>query len=156
MARKKKYHGYEPAKILIEVGRIISSSLDMEEVSELVLTESIAALDADHAALFLIDSGNDRLMLSKAKGFSVDEMDNIKLLGAWEVVNEILLKSKRSIIVNDIRKSPIFRTRSLPFSDERLPIVSFLAVPLIKDKKLDDRQIIDLYVNHEKIIKKIS
>jgi len=134
--KRNKYHGYEPAKILIEVSRIVSSSLDLDEVAHLILKESTEALRADHAALFLNDPKTDHLTLTKAEGFSADESDNIKLLGAWEVINKELLRLKRSLIVNDIRKNIIFKKSRLPFVDEQLPIVSFLAVPLLKDKDI--------------------
>ncbi len=73
----KKYKKYEAARILLDVSRVVSSSLDLDKVSELVLKESINALGADHASLFLIDENARHLVLAKAKGFSEDEIDNI-------------------------------------------------------------------------------
>jgi len=43
------------------------------------------------------------------------------------------VKRKRPLVVNNVRKDPIFRNKVLPFSRERLPIHSFLAVPLRKE-----------------------
>ena len=74
---------------------------------------------------------NPQLHLSSA-----DELDNIKLLGKWAVVNDEVVKKKKSLLVNDIRDNILFSRKSLPFSHKKLPIYSFLAVPLEKDKKI--------------------
>jgi HD-GYP domain-containing protein (c-di-GMP phosphodiesterase class II) len=129
----RRYKGYEIGNILSDVSRILSSSLDFDKVSELVLKESMTALGADHVSLFLIDENSKYLILTKAKGFSRDEIDNLKLLGSWEVINNQLVKRKKPLIVNDVHNHPIFKNKSLPFFKERLPIKSFLAVPLKKD-----------------------
>lgn len=123
-------------KILSDVGRAISSSLDLEEVVVMVLRESMKALRADNASLFLMDESLGHLVLVKARGFSADEIGNIKLLGSWEVINKELVVKKRSIIANDVHHNRIFKSQHLPFSNEKLPIRSFLAVPLVKDKAI--------------------
>ncbi|MFA6079491.1 MAG: HD domain-containing phosphohydrolase [Candidatus Omnitrophota bacterium] len=133
---KRKHSIYNEGKILVNVSRIVSSSLDMDKVAEAVLDESMTALGADHASLFLMDSLDSRLVLTKAKGFSGDEVGNIKILGSWEVINDQLVRKKKALIVNDVHTNPIFRRKSLPFFHEKLPIYSFLAVPLKKDKLL--------------------
>jgi len=127
---------YEAAKILLEVSRIVSSSLSLNTVSDLVLKESIKALRADHASLFLIDESMKHLILEKARGFSHDEIDNIKLLGSWEVINNQLIDKKKPLVVNNVRQNPLFRSKSLPFSAEKLPVSSFLAVPLVKEARI--------------------
>ncbi len=132
----KKYKKYEAARILLDVSRVVSSSLDLDKVSELVLKESLNALGADHASLFLIDETARHLVLAKAKGFSEDEIDNIKLLGSWEVINDHLVRRKRPLLINDVHKDLIFKKKKLPFSQEKLPLKSFLAVPLDKDGRI--------------------
>ncbi|MFA4980963.1 MAG: HD domain-containing phosphohydrolase [Candidatus Omnitrophota bacterium] len=127
------YKRYESMKILLDVSRIVGSSLDMDKVSDLVLKESIKALGADHASLFLADESRAHLMLARAEGFSADEIDNIKLMGSWEVINGQLVRKKKSLIVNDVRRSSIFKDKMLPFMREKIPVQSFLAVPLKKD-----------------------
>lgn len=130
---KTRFKGYEAARILSDVSRIVSSSLDLDLVSGLVLKESSDTLKADHASLFLVDEVSGHLILTRARGFSNDEIDNIKLLGGWEVINDQLVKKKKSLIVNNVHGNPRFRGKRLPFSRERIPIESFLAVPLKKD-----------------------
>ncbi|HPM43255.1 MAG TPA: HD domain-containing protein [Candidatus Omnitrophota bacterium] len=123
-------------QILSDVSRAISSSLDLEEVVGMILRESMKALRADNASLFLIDESLGHLVLVKARGFSADEIGNIKLLGSWEVINNELVTKKRCIIANDVHRNKSFRSQHLPFSHERLPIKSFLAVPLVKDRAI--------------------
>jgi len=126
---------YEAAEILLEVSRTISSSLDLDKVVDLVLKESIKALGADHASLFLMDEEFGKLVLEKVRGFSKDEIGNIKLLASWEMINDQLMKRRKPICINDIYVNRIFRAKRLPFSHERLPIKSFIAVPLTKEDK---------------------
>lgn len=126
----------EAVRILSEISRIVSSSLDLDKVGDLVLKESIDMLGADHASLFLLDDSSKHLILAKARGFSEDEMDNIKLLGSWEIINDQVVMKKKSLIVNNVYKNPIFKNRYVPFSREKLPVNSFLAVPLEKDGKI--------------------
>jgi len=129
-------NSYEASKILLEVSRVVSSSLDPDEVSSLVLKESRKALGTDHASLFLMDESLGHLVLDKADGLSEDEMDNLRLLGSWEVINDYLVHRKEPLIVEDIHKDEIFKDKKIPFSHEKLPIESFLAVPLEARGKL--------------------
>jgi signal transduction histidine kinase len=130
---RKGHYKRDIIKILFDVSRAVSSSLDLDEVTDLVLKESIKTLGVDHAVLFLFDEGSGRLMLTKAQGFSQDQTDNIRLLGSWEVINEQIAKNKKPLVVNEIKRNPIFKKAHLPFSQEDLPVESFLAVPLIKE-----------------------
>ncbi|GEM_PF-6735465 len=111
-------------KALLEVSRAVSSSLDPEKVGRLAIKELLRVLDIDHVALFLATDDTARPMLADAAGFSHDQMKNINILRGWESINERLVKTKKPIIVNGIGKSS-----ALPFN-------SFLAAPLIDDKKI--------------------
>ncbi len=129
----RRYKRYEVMKILSDVSKTISSSLDLNTVSDVVLKESIKALKANHASLFLMDENSGHLTLAKARGFSSNQIDNIKLLGSWEVVNNQLAREKKPLIVNDVRNNAVFKGKNLPFIKEKIPIKSFLTVPLKKD-----------------------
>ena len=131
-----KQTDYHTSAILADVSRKVSSSLDLDRVSDLVLKESTKALDADHASLFLLDERMKHLVLARACGFSENEMDNIKLLGSWEVINDQLITRKKPLIVNDVSRDLIFKRKRLPFSQEKIPVKSFLAVPLEKGPKV--------------------
>ncbi len=124
---------YDMVKILIRVSGIISSSLNLDKVVKLILSESMKAMHADHASLFLMGDSMKHLSLAGAKGFSRNEMDNIKLLGGWEVIKDQLVLKKKALVVNDVDRNGIFKKKKLPFLREMIPVKSFLAVPLEKD-----------------------
>jgi len=126
----EKQHKYDAGKILLDVSRAVNSSLDPDEVGRIVLRESRKAMGSDHASLFLVDDKSGHFILAGADGFSEDEMDNIKLLSGWEMINDHLLKNKESLVVNDVHKDAIFKDEKLPSSGEEFPMESFLAVPL--------------------------
>ncbi|MDD5423034.1 MAG: hypothetical protein PHT32_06420, partial [Candidatus Omnitrophica bacterium] len=107
---------YDALKVLLDLSRVVSSSLDLDKVTGLVLKESIKALHTDHAALFLADESVGRLILSKAEGFSGDEAGNIGLLGSWEIINWHLLKERKGVRDNDVETDPLFKKKTLPFS----------------------------------------
>lgn len=123
---------HEVSRILSDVSRAVSSSLDLDEVVGLILRESTRALRADNASLFLYDEDLRHLVLVKARGFNADEIANIKLLGSWEVITRELVLRKRAIVANDVHTNKIFRAERLPFSDEHIPLRSLVAVPLVK------------------------
>jgi len=128
--------GYDPARILLSVSNTVSTSLSLKEVSRVVLRESINALGTDHSSLFLIDESRRHLMLEEVMGFKRDEIENIKVLGSWEAINTQLVKRKKPLMVNDVHRNLLFKDKKLPFSKERLPVSSFLAAPLIKDREV--------------------
>jgi putative nucleotidyltransferase with HDIG domain len=121
--------GHKATKILLDVGRAVASSLDPDVVSNLALKESRTVLGADHASLFLIDEETGFFFLHEALGFSPDEKENIKLLGGLEIINEEVVKKHRTLTVNDIRSSPLFKNKNLPLR-------SFIASPLEREGKI--------------------
>ncbi|MFH1190230.1 MAG: HD domain-containing phosphohydrolase [Candidatus Omnitrophota bacterium] len=133
VARKRRYG---TGKILLEVSRVVNSSMNPDEVSKLVLKELRKSTGSDHAALFLLDEKSGRFMLSAAEGFSEDEMDNLRLMGGWEVINDYMSKRKRPLIVDDIHKNAVFKFKNIPFMGEEFPMESFLAVPLKTREKV--------------------
>jgi len=123
-------HRYEAGKILLEVSSVVNSSLDPDEVGRLVLKELRKAMGSGHASLFLMDEKSGRFTLAAADGFGEDDMYNLKLMGGWEVVTEYMLKRKEPLVVDNIYEDAVFKLKKLPFSGERFPVESFLAVPL--------------------------
>lgn len=123
-------HKYEAGNILMNVSHVVSLSLDPDEVGKLVVSQSRKAMGSDHAALFLMEEKSEHLMLSTADGFSENEMDNLKLMGGWEVISDYMVKRKEPLAVNDVHEDPIFKAKKMPLSGEKFPFESFLAVPL--------------------------
>lgn len=123
-------------KILLEVSKTVSSSLDLNEVNNLIIKKAAQSLHTDHASLFLIGNTGKHLMLASACGFSKNEMNNISLLGSWERINYQVARKKRPLIVNNLSSHPVFKREKLPFAKKSLPLNSFLSVPLMTKKKI--------------------
>lgn len=121
------------ARVLLHVSRIMSSSPELDTVNDAILRESRKALGADHASLFLLDQESGYLTLAKAEGFRADQMESLKMLGSWDVINEALIERRRAIIINNAPKGLALRGKEPPIPAERMPFHSFLAVPIIKD-----------------------
>ena len=134
-------------KTLLKVSQDVSSSLDMDRVSDTILKQARAVLNTDYSALFILDDDTKKLILIGAVGFSGNQVENLKVLGGWEGINVEVVKKAKPIIVNDIGKSHIFRKKKIAFSGGNFPLGSFLAVPL----KTEDGIIGVLIVsNHKK------
>ena len=123
-------------EILLEVSRETSSSLEIEKVSNVILKYAKSFLKTDYSALFIFDEYSGHLMLIGAQGFKSDQIENLKVLGSWEKINEVLINKSKALIVNDISKSIAFRNQKIPFSREKLPLGAFLAVPLKKNSRV--------------------
>lgn len=138
-------------RILLDVSKTVSSSLDLHKVNDLILKKASWALKTDHASLFLLDDEERHLMLSAARGFSRNEMSNIALLGSWERINYQVVKNKRPIIVNDLISHRIFKKERLPFSKKRLPLNSFISVPLKGKKRIIGVLIVSNRTKHPRV-----
>ena len=137
-------------KVLLSVSKAVSSTLDLNEVDRLILKKAIGTMKADHGSLFILDEETSHLFLSAARGFNKDEIENIKLLGGWERINEQVVKKRKPLIVNDITTHPVFGRKKLPFSKERLPIRSFISVPLMTKKKIIGVLIVSTKKSHRR------
>ncbi len=113
---------------LLEISRTIISTLDIERVDEIILKEAMRLFQKDYGALFILDEKSGHLALVAARGFSEDDLENLKILGAWEEINRIALDSPCSLVVNDITKNPELNKKNFPFH-------SFIGMRLEADKK---------------------
>lgn len=113
---------------LLEIGRAIISTLDIEMVDEVILKQAERIFHHNYSALFVLDENSNRLGLVAARGLSEDELENLKILGAWEEINQLALKSSKPLVVNDIIKIPGLNKKGFPFR-------SFLSIRLEAEKK---------------------
>jgi putative nucleotidyltransferase with HDIG domain len=100
---------------LLEISKTIISTLDIERVDEVILREAMRLFGKDYGALFIRDEKSGHLALVAARGFSEDELENLKILGAWEEINQIVLNSSTPLIVNDITTNPKLNKENFPF-----------------------------------------
>jgi putative nucleotidyltransferase with HDIG domain len=113
---------------LLEISRTIISTLDIERVDEVILRQTERIFHNDHGALFILDDKSGHLGLAAARGFSEDDLENLKILGAWEKINQMAMNSHQALVVNDVAKNPELNKKDFPFR-------SFLSIRLEVEKK---------------------
>ena len=134
MAKGKKQR--EALETLLEVSKKVSSSLDLEKVSEMILKQMKSVFNTDFSALFLLSDDLKHLMLAGANGFKSNQVENLKVLAGWEKINTEIVKKSKVICVSDVSKSATFKDKKILISNEKFPLGAFLAVPLKKDLKV--------------------
>ncbi|MFH1381201.1 MAG: HD domain-containing phosphohydrolase [Candidatus Omnitrophota bacterium] len=134
MAKRKKQK--EALETLLEVSKKVSSSLDLEKVSGMILKQMKLVFNTDFSALFLLSDDYKHLMLAGANGFRSNQIENLKILAGWEKINTEIVKKSKVISVNDVSKSATFKNEKISLSKEGFPLGAFLAVPLKKDSKI--------------------
>ncbi|MCJ7498268.1 MAG: SpoIIE family protein phosphatase [candidate division Zixibacteria bacterium] len=124
--RKAKKETMEK-EILLDVDRLISSSLNLDEVLELILDSLKRLVKYDAAAIFLIDKEKREVGEIKTKGFDpAIEPDLILKLGqglvGWVAVN------RQPVIVPDVEKDP-------RYIEARHETKSEIVAPIITDQR---------------------
>jgi len=115
---------------LLELMRITTSTLEVDQVVDIILNKLIELIPSDAGTIQLLQGNN--LVVTAAKGFK----SNRKMVGRvfpldTYPVNRIVAESKRPYIINNIEKDDLFLTvEGFTFT------TSFLAIPLIYKDKL--------------------
>ena len=113
---------------LIEVGKRISSSLDLREVLETVVEAVRQVVACDHAAVFLVEEGKGQLRHAVYRGEGPEVPRNFRLKLGQGLVGWVAITG-RPVLVRDVRKdSRYFRL----FPDSR----SELDVPLVRGDRI--------------------
>jgi len=124
--RKAKKETIEK-EILLDVDRLISSSLNLDEVLELILDSLKRLVKYDAAAIFLINKEKREVGEIKTRGFDpAIEPDLILKLGqglvGWVAVN------RQPVIVSDVEKDP-------RYIEARHETKSEIVAPIITDQR---------------------
>lgn len=134
---------------LIEVGAIISSSLDLDEVLRLVMTKARTVMESETCSILLLDEETEELTFALTLG---NDDESEALLGAIRLkmgqgVAGWCAQNRQSVVVNDVAsdnrffsgadKKTGFTTRSLIavplLHQDRLIGVAEVINPLLKD-----------------------
>ena len=115
----------EELSILNAIGSAIGSTMDLNEVVELIVQESVKNLNVEQAAVMLLqqDEASDPFRTMARKAHSGNELVPFRFgqqLTGW------MLKNRKPLLINDIQEDDRFR--SVAASD--FPIRSLLSVPL--------------------------
>ena len=122
---KRLRRAVEELSILNAIGSAIGSTMDLNEVVELIVQESVKNLNVEQAAVMLLqqDEMNDPFRTMARKAHSGNDLVPFRFgqqLTGW------MLKHRKPLLINDIQQDDRFR--SVAASD--FPIHSLLSVPL--------------------------
>jgi PAS domain S-box-containing protein len=92
---------------LADTAREVSASLDLDDVLNRILSQTLKTLDVEAASLAVIDESTGSLEFKSAKGEVADEMVGIRLekgegIAGWVVEND------EPIVVQDVKTDPRF------------------------------------------------
>jgi len=90
-----------PALALIEIGRQLTRSLDVDHVIAAIVEQTVAAISAaDAAALFLHDTGSDRLIARAATGFDPDPLAKLRLRPNESLTGRVFAERRSAIFAS--------------------------------------------------------
>src|ERR1035437_8820723 len=122
----------ERLELLLEVGRLLSSKLELPELLTTVLELASRVVDAETASLLLLDEKTGELYFDTALGLGED-MSKVRLKLGQGIAGAVA-QSRKPEIINEVRKDP----RWSPKMDEQSGFVtrSILAVPILLKGRL--------------------
>jgi two-component sensor histidine kinase/putative methionine-R-sulfoxide reductase with GAF domain len=122
-------------RLLTETIAAVNSTLDLQEVLELVASKTADALGADACFVYLYDERDDELVLRATHGMSVEEMTRRPRMRPGEGLTGAAAAERRPIMLPaQAHLDPRFKSfPNLPEDDYE----SLLAVPILMREKLE-------------------
>ena len=94
---------YEELSLLHDLGEALSSTLDIDTITELVLEKSVEVMDVHSGSVMLLDEKKDCLYVKKRKGRAGKESFTLKV---GEGIGGRVVELKKGVIVNNIAEDP--------------------------------------------------
>ncbi len=123
---------HESLELLFEVGRMLSSKLDVGEMLRTVVESSCRVVGSERASLFLLDEKDQELYFDVALGLG--EAASKTRLPVGEGIVGSVAKARKSSIINDVRADPRWSPKVDALTGFKT--VSILAVPMIYQDRL--------------------
>jgi Nif-specific regulatory protein len=137
--------------ILLEIGQILSSSLDLRETFGKMMQIISDQLDMHRGALVLLDESTGRLRTVAAVGLTPDEIDRGKY-ALGEGITGNVVATGRPRIIADLKTEPDFLNRTGRLAHEVEGAVSFLCVPIkIENRPAGALSVDKPYVSDERL-----
>src|SRR5688572_4030695 len=158
---KPPYNIIDKFVALLAISRRINSERDFDELLDIITVEAAKLLDAERAAIFLLDKATNQLWARTALGVS----DTIRFDSRLGIAGAVLMSGK-NMIVEDAYRSPHFypsvdsqtgfQTRnilSVPLRNMRREIIGVFQVLNKKDGKFtsEDEQLVENLAVHAAI-----
>jgi Nif-specific regulatory protein len=121
--------------ILMEIGQILSSTLELRETFAKVMQIISDKLDMHRGALVLLDESTGRLRTVAAVGLTPDEMERGKY-ALGEGITGNVVATGRPRIIADLRTEPDFLNRTGRLDHDGGAAISFLCVPIRIENRL--------------------
>jgi two-component sensor histidine kinase/putative methionine-R-sulfoxide reductase with GAF domain len=122
-------------RLLTETIEAVNSTLDLQEVLELVAAKVANALDADACFVYLYDERTDELVLRATHGTRVEEMTRVPKMRPGEGITGAAFAERAPVMLPaQAHLDPRFKTFANLPEDE---YESILAVPIVAREKLE-------------------
>ncbi len=115
--------------ILMEIGQILSSTLELRETFGKTMQIVSDQLDMHRGALVLLDESTGRLRTVAAVGMTPDEIDRGKY-ALGEGITGNVVATGRARVIADLRTDPDFLNRTGRLEHDEAGAISFLCVPI--------------------------
>ncbi len=120
---------------LIEISRIVNSTLDLAKLLDIVMKIAKKVMRAEASSLMLIDDETNELVYEVALGKKGKELKKMFRLKMGQGIAGWVAKNKRPLLVRDVTKDPRFFNR--PDKTTGFKTRSILCVPMkVKDKTI--------------------
>jgi two-component system, sensor histidine kinase PdtaS len=122
-------------RLVTETIAAVNSTLDLNELFELIAARVAEVLDADACFVYLYDEGADELVLRASRGTRVDEMTRVPKMRPGEGITGAAAAERQPIMIaRDAHLDPRFK--SFPNLREE-EYQSILAVPILFKERLE-------------------
>lgn len=114
--------------VLNEAGQALTSTIALDRMLSIVIERAALALSAENGYVLLMDSNDDMMTVAVASGPNIENVDEIKLSPAMDLINQVILEGEPSRFKCTTRTpSPQFARLSKAFNRN---IDSLLIAPL--------------------------
>ena len=114
---------------LTEVGRILSSTLELREAFQKMMQLISDRLQMRRGALVILDESNGRLRTEAAVGLTPEEMERGKYALGEGITGQVVATG-RARIIPDLSEEPDFLNRTGRLGQEGATPISFLCIPI--------------------------
>ncbi len=112
---------------LQHIAKLASSTLDYEEMLKAIIDETTGAMATEVCSLYLLEEGQDSLLLTATNGLSQAGVGRVRLKRG-EGVTGWVAQAQRPLVVNDVASEPRFKF--VPGLDTQ-HFASMLSVPVV-------------------------
>jgi Nif-specific regulatory protein len=130
-------------KVLVEIGEVLSSSLDLEETLNSILRFLSESLNMHRGTITLVDPRSNELHIEVAQGLTKEEKER----GRYKIGEGItgkVVETGQPMVIKDIQAEPLFLNRTQARKDLEERKFAFLCVPV----KVGNKVIGALSVDH--------